>query len=111
MRKHVFILFSLLFAWVLTACTPTDRFDAGHPIDREELASISAAVFETVGEPDAGDTYPKGTVHWTQGGSVYHTDAGCYHLKRADEVLHGTVGEAEAAGKEKLCATCEKSDE
>ncbi len=96
---------------LLCGCTPTDRFVAGQPIGREELASISEALLATEPvEPSDGDTsaesYPTDAVYWTEGGSVYHLDPACYHLSRADEVLHGTVEKALAAGKDKVCASC-----
>ncbi len=113
------LLVLLLIISLITACSSSNDFESGHPITPEELASISEAVFATE-PPDPADTsipietlpdadvYPEGTVHWTHGGSVFHTDPLCYHLKRAKTVYHGTPENAARAGKEKLCATCQK---
>ncbi len=108
--------FLLLFA----ACTPADRFVAGEELGREELASVSEALLatETAGETELAietladaEGYPDGVVHWTAGGSVYHTRVDCYHLARAEVVYHGFDAAARMAGKERLCSACEKAEE
>ena len=49
-------------------------------------------------------------VTWTQYGKVYHIyideDTWCQHLNNSDTVTVGTVEEAIAAGKTRLCKTC-----
>ena len=51
-----------------------------------------------------------GKVTWTQYGKVYHIyideDTWCQHLNNSDTVKVGTVEEAIAAGKTRLCKTC-----
>ena len=51
-----------------------------------------------------------GEVCWTRYGKVYHVyvddETWCQHLNNSDEVWHGTVEEAIAAGKTRLCKTC-----
>ena len=51
-----------------------------------------------------------GKVTWTQYGKVYHIyideDTWCQHLNNSDTVTVGTVEEAIAAGKTRLCKTC-----
>ncbi len=96
---------------LLCACSPTDRFSAGHPISKEELASLSAELFTASADPTTdryaeAESYPAGAVHWTDGGTVYHLDPACYHLRRADTVHHGTRTDAEAVGKQKVCSAC-----
>jgi hypothetical protein len=49
-----------------------------------------------------------GKVYWTKGGSVYHKDRDCYHLKKSQSVSEGSVEQAVSLGKERLCASCEK---
>ena len=49
-------------------------------------------------------------VYWTQFGTVYHTSTECSHLNNSDTLVEGTVDEAIAANKSRLCKTCEKRD-
>ena len=63
---------------------------------------------DTSGEA-AGTDMPEGTVFWTAGGKVYHTDRGCYHLAKSTNVLSGSVADAEQAGKTGLCSACAKA--
>ena len=109
MHKRILIfLMGCLLLIGAVACT-RDTFQAGRPITKEELLSMSEALFTEAPEPDV--IYPEGTVHWTAGGSVYHTHADCSHLRRSKEILHGTLDEAIDAGKDKICSSCEKKQE
>lgn len=47
-----------------------------------------------------------GTVYWTAGGEVWHTDPGCGSLSGARETFSGTRDAAEAAGKSRACKRC-----
>lgn len=47
------------------------------------------------------------SVYWTEKGGVYHIYEDCQHLDRSEELYNGTAEEAEAAGKERLCKTCQ----
>lgn len=47
-----------------------------------------------------------GIVHWTAGGEVWHEWNTCSHLSRRDEIVTGTVEEAEREGKLRGCAFC-----
>lgn len=49
-----------------------------------------------------------GVFYWTESGKVYHKWADCGYLKNSDNVLSGNAQDVEAAGKEKLCSSCEK---
>lgn len=68
-----------------------------NPISAEELASAETAI--------------TGDVYWTQFGKVYHTHEDCGHLNHSDTLTYGTVAEAVAAGRTRLCSTCAKRDE
>ena len=101
--------FMIICTALLTACTPTDDFEAGRPVDREELASLSAELFTEGDESTAADGFStRETVYWTEGGSVYHRDPDCYHLKRAENVVSGSVKNAWKHGKERVCSACGK---
>ncbi len=96
-------LFLLLFA--LTACT-ADRFEAGNPINKEDLESVSLALFGTMAETEPPKKYPAGTVFWSPTGTVYHADPDCYHLRRAETVQHGSISKAYTDGVKKPCSHC-----
>ncbi len=113
----------LLVGVSLAACTPSDRFSAGHLLTPEELDSIGESfyaatepapeaepIFETVGD-FLVDDYPEGTVFWADQPPVYHTDLYCRHLMRQSTVFHGSLNAAAAAGKSRLCGTCAEGEE
>lgn len=108
MRRFIPLL--LLILSLLTACTPTDNFAAGHPLTKDEMESLSAELFTQGEEP--GETSPvytdrePNTVYWTESGSVYHAYRDCYHLKESKSIKSGTVLTARMAGKERVCTEC-----
>ena len=51
-----------------------------------------------------------GDVFWTQFGKVYHTHDDCQALNRTDELTYGTVEQAIAANRTRLCSFCAKRD-
>ncbi len=68
-----------------------------NPISAEEKAEAMA---------ELGDT----TVYWTPFGKVYHTDIDCQAMNRTDTVTEGTVEQAIAANRTRLCKYCENRD-
>lgn len=48
------------------------------------------------------------TVYWVKNGGVWHLRRDCSSLSRSKEILSGTVDEAIAAGKERVCKLCGK---
>ena len=49
-------------------------------------------------------------VFWTVGGSKYHTSQDCSSLNRSEELVLGSVEQANEAGKDALCSFCAKRD-
>ncbi len=49
-------------------------------------------------------------VYWTTFGKVYHTHEDCQSLNQSDTLTIGTVEEAIAANRTRLCAFCAKKD-
>lgn len=45
-------------------------------------------------------------VYWTENGSVYHLKKDCSSLRRSTNILQGSIAEALAAKKERVCKTC-----
>ena len=106
MRKWICLLL-ILGGLCMTACTTDDGFSGGHPLTKEELASLSAEYFTEAEEPPVeGGFSDQVKVYWTEGGSVYHADRYCSHLKKASKVESGTVSQARRLGKEKACSAC-----
>ena len=62
---------------------------------------------DTVTETEASEATTQ-TVYWTKSGKVYHTDPDCRYIRNSANVLSGTV---EESGKDKICSSCEKSQE
>lgn len=50
-------------------------------------------------------------VYWSTFGKVYHTSDECHSLNRSDALTYGTVEQAIAEGRTRLCAYCAKRDE
>ena len=61
-------------------------------------------------EKQAAEANISGEVCWTRYGKVYHIyvndEDWCQHLNNSDTVIKGSVEEAIAAGKTRLCKTC-----
>ncbi|MBR7082034.1 MAG: hypothetical protein IKI49_04965 [Oscillospiraceae bacterium] len=49
-------------------------------------------------------------VYWSPFGHVYHTHDDCQHLNQSDQLTYGTVEQAIAANRTRLCKTCAKND-
>ncbi len=111
MRRSVLCLL-LAALFLLPSCAPSDGFDAGRPITPEELASLSAELFTAATEPaeEERETVLRdpNRVYWVKGGSVYHFDPDCPHLKNAKNVIEGTFRTAAwSYGIEKACSSCD----
>ena len=65
-----------------------------NPISQEQLNAAEATI--------------TGEVYWTPYGKVYHTDMGCQALTNTETLTKGTVEEAVAANRTRLCHFCEK---
>ena len=52
-----------------------------------------------------------GDVYWAPFGKVYHTHEDCGALNHTDTLTEGTVEQAIAAGRTRLCSFCAKRDE
>ncbi|MBQ2659138.1 MAG: hypothetical protein IJF87_11300 [Erysipelotrichaceae bacterium] len=59
---------------------------------------------------DAVNYFGQADVYWTTFGKVYHTHDDCQHLNRSGELYYGTVEQAIANNKVRLCKTCAKND-
>ena len=64
-----------------------------NPVSQEGLAT-------------ATETLSGQEVYFTQFGSVYHVDPECQHIRNSSNVLQGTIDEAVAGGKTRMCKTC-----
>ncbi|MBQ9561900.1 MAG: hypothetical protein IJU99_00450, partial [Lachnospiraceae bacterium] len=49
-------------------------------------------------------------VYWSTFGKVYHTHEDCQALNQSDQLTYGTVEQAIAANRTRLCAFCAKRD-
>ena len=68
-----------------------------NPVSEEQME----AAVTTLGESD---------VYWSPFGKVYHTDSECQSLNQTETLTMGTVEQAIAANRTRLCSFCAKSD-
>lgn len=68
------------------------------PISSEELSAAEGVL---------GDE----SVYWTPFGKVYHTHEDCSALNHTDTLTVGTVDQAVAANRTRLCSFCARTDE
>ncbi len=68
-----------------------------NPVSEEQQQAAMAAIDDDV--------------YWSPFGKVYHTDEYCSSLNRSDTLTHGTVEQAIAEGRTRLCAFCAKRDD
>ena len=68
-----------------------------NPVSQEDLEAASAAITDDV--------------YWSTFGKVYHTHDDCQALNRSDTLTYGTVEQAVAANRTRLCAFCAKRDD
>lgn len=69
-----------------------------HPVSQEQLSAAVTAL---------GDE----TVYWTRFGKVYHTHDNCQALNQTEELTYGSVEQAIAASRTRLCAFCAGRDD
>jgi hypothetical protein len=108
------LILSLIFPGFVS-CSPYsgDDFYAGRPVSPEEISEIEAMIAdgaeETAFRPETfADGSPK--CYWTSGGTVWHIDPGCGRISSSSPLSCGTVEEAEADGKTRVCAVCGGKD-
>ncbi len=68
-----------------------------NPISQEQQQAAIAAINQDV--------------YWAPYGKVYHTDAECSAIRASTELKYGTVEQAIAAGRTRLCSFCAKRDD
>ena len=69
-----------------------------NPVSKEELQTAQTVL---------GDA----TVYWAPFGRVYHTHEDCQALNRSDTLTFGTVDQAVAANRTRLCSFCARRDD
>jgi len=68
-----------------------------NPVSSEELSAAEAALGDTI-------------VYWAPFGKVYHTHDDCSALNVSEQLTYGTVDEAVAANRTRLCKFCANRD-
>ena len=114
--KHgIVVIFLLFLICALTACAVSEPFDAGEPLTPGEVNALRGDLIasngngEQIKDESKGDTAPAtDTVYWLAGGSVYHMDSSCHHIKEKPNVQSGTVAAAAEAGKTRSCSLCKR---
>lgn len=105
--RHPHVCLILLCAILLSSCTENHDFEAGESLSPDGLASLSSELVTDKEEVDTADGFhTREIVYWTEGGSVYHRDRSCSHLKKSENVVEGSVKHARKEGKDRPCSTC-----
>ena len=68
-----------------------------NPVSQEQLAAAEEAI--------------TGDVYWSPYGHVYHTRLTCQALNHSDQLTQGSVEQAVAANRTRLCSFCAKHDQ
>lgn len=68
-----------------------------NPVSQEQLAAAENAITDDV--------------YWSPFGHVYHTHDDCQALNHSDQLTYGSVEQAVAANRTRLCSFCAKRDE
>ena len=76
--------------------------------NESQTSELPTSEPQTTESGNEGNKASGATVYWTSSGSVWHTRRDCSYIKKSQKVLSGTVEEAIADGKKKLCSSCEK---
>lgn len=76
------------------------------------IGGLTSIDYNPISEEEqiAAEQQISGTVYYSQFGKVYHTHEECQHINNSDTVYYGTVEEAIANNRTRLCATCAKKD-
>jgi hypothetical protein len=90
------IFMSAVFPLIINTIAGVSGIDF-NPISSEQLQQAEAALGNT-------------QVYWTKFGKVYHTHDDCGSLNQSDVLTQGTVKEAVAANRTRLCFYCAKRD-
>ena len=68
-----------------------------NPVSQEQLEAATSAITDDV--------------YWSRFGHVYHTHDDCQALNRSEELTYGTVEQAVAANRTRLCKFCAARDD
>lgn len=72
-----------------------------------ESMPATAETMQTVeSTPVASSDEVVSVVYWTENGTVYHLKKDCSSLRHSTYILQGSIAEALAAKKERVCKTC-----
>ena len=91
----------------------TAETTAAEPPVTEAPATAAVTTAETAAETTPVTTVTPtreipttGTVYWVKNGEVWHIKESCSSLSRSKNIQSGTVSDAIAAGKERVCKRC-----
>lgn len=78
------------------------------------IGGIASYDFNPISEEEKAEAmaeYGDEMVYWTPFGKVYHTDLDCHSMNQTDTITEGTVEQAIAANRTRVCKYCERRDE
>jgi len=84
--------------------TTTPETTSIAPADSEITLPVVPINGTTASSSDT--TVSEGEVYWVPSGKVWHIRINCSSLSRSTTILNGSVADAQAAGKERVCKKC-----
>lgn len=85
---------------------PAGALPSGDVQNKTKSAATTAA--GNIPRPLDTDTSGEVVVYWTKSGEVWHCDRDCASLANSASVISGSIDEARAAGKSRICQRCAK---
>ena len=109
-KKNLLLLAAMagICAIGLVSCRSRAEFSGGKSLSPAETKELLS---EEPKEPVTSEQIlpQEKAYYFVEGsGAVYHSDAACTYLKKSQDIKNGTLAQALAAGKERLCAACAK---
>lgn len=117
MKRRTLALFAIIFCILFaSSCSDLEGFSAGDQLSGNSLELFIQDLFNEENnsaekEPSSEELEPEeAECYFVSGsGEVYHTRADCNYLKNSKNVISGTLADASAAGKTRLCSACSKA--
>ena len=119
MKRRILALFVIIFCVLfVSSCGDAEGFSAGAQLSGTALELFMRDLFNEENdsakeEPPSEEAEPEEVECYFVSGSgeVYHTRADCSYLKNSKNVMSGTLADASAAGKTRLCSACSKASD
>ena len=114
MKRALLALFVVTF--IFSSCSVLDRkptiYYNEEELTLDEIAQMAESLKNAESEDASfsliayGEENIQTPLYWTEGGSVWHLDVECRHLKNIDKIFYGVEADAIKCGKQRACSSC-----